>query len=109
MPQPGNRQAGGSPHARHRTSPWEWDWVEARLGCRPARGHCVAGPMAGWHSCGVAGAETEGPGGLKWGPGPWAGWGEPQGRACRGCTACESPQGPAVVPLPKPQAQLRAR
>lgn len=35
---------------------------------------------AGDQPCsGVTGVGTDGLWGLKWGPGPWAGWGEPQG------------------------------
>jgi len=32
----------------------------------------------GWPCCGIAGAGTGGLCGLKWGPGLWAGWAEPQ-------------------------------
>lgn len=42
---------------------------------------CRDGDGAGaWSRCGITGAGTGGLQGLKWGPGPWAGWGETQRR-----------------------------
>ena len=71
-----SRAAGGyqgNPSPGHQAPPWVWRQAKASLGlglvggsCPGRAGLCGAGDLP---CCSIAGAGTDGPKGLKWGPG----------------------------------------
>lgn len=83
-----SREAGGHwerPNPRHQAP--HWRCAKARPGHGSTGGSSSVGPMAaeaglwgaGGQPCsGVTGAGADGPRGLPWGPGLWAGWGNPR-------------------------------
>lgn len=100
-PQPGAGQLGHwrSPSPSHRVPPWVWGEAEARLGRGPmawrglqaGQGRAM-GPGEG-PCCGIPGAEADGPGGLRRGPGLWP-EGEPLGAGQGQAGTATAPSGP---------------
>ena len=71
-----------------------WD-VGPRVG--PARQGPWLGRTRLWGAgdrpcCGITGTGADGPGGLTWGPGLWAGWGGALGGLGRASKACQGPE-----------------
>jgi len=78
-PQPGARQPGGTegapaPGIGH--LPGDGDSPRPSRDVGPWLGTAGLWGAGGRPCCSIAGAGPEAPGGLTWGCGPWAGWGE---------------------------------
>jgi len=78
--------AAPAPGVGHLPGDGDWPRPDQVVGLRG--GPAQQGPWPGraglWGAgdrpcCGIAGAGADGPRGLTWGPGAWAGWGEPRG------------------------------